>query len=293
MTNTQLQAVAFGEVLFDCFEDQACIGGAPLNFAWYMRQFAVPVAMVSAVGRDPLGAAVRRSLQEAGIEQSWVFERPEPTGTVDVQLADGQPEYTINENVAWDCIELSGKLQMQPDLLYFGTLAQRTEVNRAALKKLLALESRHRFFDINLRQNYYSVEIVLDGLQKATILKLNEEEWSIIRGLIREESPARMLERFDLETIALTRGGEGAELYVPGKKLEATSARVAVVDAVGAGDAFSAALAAGAMRNADLEQTLQVACEAGAFVVQQRGAQVELPETLRGAFRPQCGQDAF
>ena len=241
--------------------------------------------MVSAVGQDELGNTALRLLCEAGIEPSWVSRRSEPTGTVDIRLVNGQAEFTVNEGVAWDYIKLSGDLEgRQPALLYFGTVAQRTEVNRATLRKLWALKPRHCFFDVNLRQHYYSAEIIDEGLREATILKLNEEEWKAIRQLTSQDTPAFLLSCFGLEIVALTRGCRGAVLYVHDKEYQAQSSHVDVVDTVGAGDAFSAALAAGVIHGADLEYTLQVACEVGAFVVQRRGAQVELKDELRGAF---------
>ena len=107
MSRSGILAVSFGEVLFDCFEDRTCIGGAPLNFAWNLRQFGFGVVMVSAVGRDELGAEVRQFMDRAGIEGAWTSERPEATGTVDVRLTNGEPEFTVNENVAWDHIEFT------------------------------------------------------------------------------------------------------------------------------------------------------------------------------------------
>ena len=285
-TGEHPQAISFGEIVFDCFEDTVCIGGAPLNFAWYLRQLGISVAMVSAVGQDELSDTALRLLREADIDSSSVSRRSEPTGTVDIRLVHGQPEFTVNDDVAWDYIELSDDLEGgHPALLYFGTLAQRTEVNRTTLRSLWALKPRHVFFDVNLRQDYYSAEIILDGLRETSILKLNEEEWMVIRQLTSQETPAQMLERFDLAIIALTRGSRGASLYVRGKEYQAQSSRVEVADTVGAGDAFSAVLAAGVIGGADLEYTLQVACEVGAFVVQRRGAQVELPNELREVFK--------
>ena len=291
MADAQPRAIAFGEVLFDCFEDSACAGGAPLNFAWYLRQFGIEVAVLSAVGRDELGAVLQDLLRQADIV-SWLCERPQPTGRVDIRVVDGQPEFDIHSNVAWDYIEFPEAVEVQPELVYFGTVAQRTAMNRASLKKLLGLEACRCLYDVNQRPNFFSTEIVLEGLERANILKLNEEEWATISRLVQEQMPSRVLERFDLDLLALTQGSEGAELYVPGKEYRAQGPRVAVVDTVGAGDAFSAALAAGLIQGADPGQILEVACEAATFTVQQRGPQVELPENLRRAFAEKCGPKA-
>lgn len=276
-------AIAFGEVVFDCFEDSVRIGGAPLNFAWYLHQFGIPVAVVSAVGSDELGEAAVRFMQEAGIA-SWVSRRPEPTGTVDITLADGQPDFRIREATAWEHIAPPQQLGGTPSLLYYGTVAQRSETNRATLGALLAAGPRHRFFDVNLRREYFSPQIVFDGLWSATIVKVNEEEWEIVRRITNQDTPAQVLDHFSLEMIALTLGGRGAELYLHGRELSFQGPRVEIVDSVGAGDAFSAALAAGVMLGADPEHSLQVACEAGSLAVRARGAQVPLTDDLRSAF---------
>ncbi|MBI4553161.1 MAG: carbohydrate kinase [Candidatus Latescibacteria bacterium] len=276
--------LSFGEALFDCFEDRRCLGGAPLNFAWNLRQFGFPVAVVSAVGPDRLGVEILQFLDRAGLDRTWITCRPEPTGTVDVRLVDGEPDFTINEHVAWDRIEVSVPLSLRPSLLYFGTVAQRTAHNQTALSRLLDLNPPHRLFDINLRQHYYSAAIVLDGLRHATILKLNQSEWDTIRQITAHDTPAEALERFHLDMIALTRGAEGAELYVPDGVFKAHPPPVTVVDTVGAGDAFSAALAAGVLSRADPATILDVACAAGAAVVRQPGAHVTLPDEVVTAF---------
>ncbi len=284
-TQPDLQAIAFGEIVFDRFEDSVCIGGAPLNFAWYLRQFGIRVAMVSAIGRDELGDIALRRLDEAGIETSGVSRRSEPTGTVDVRLVNGEAEFTINEGAAYDTIELRGNTaDMRPALVYFGTVAQKTEVNRATLRRLWASGPRHRLYDVNLRQHHVSPEIVIAGLKEATLLKLSDEEWTVIRGMTSQHAPAELLEPFGLAFIALTRGSRGAILYGRGKEIHQQSPPANVVDTIGAGDAFAAALAAGVMGNAKPEHTLHVACTAGAAVVEHRGAQVELPDALRSAF---------
>lgn len=281
MNNQNTQAIVFGEILFDLFEDGDYLGGAPLNFAWYLRQFGISVAMVSAIGQDELALRVKLILQEAGIQQKFVSIRTKPTGTVVVKLTDGQPDFTIKEDVAWDFIELPSELNASSELLYFGTLAQRTAMNRATLKRLLLTNPSHRFFDVNLRQHFFSEEIVLDGLRNATIVKFNEEEWSVIREITSQETPGELVNRFSLQALVLTRGSKGASLYNAEKEYHAVSPTVEVVDTVGAGDAFSAAIAAAAIYGVPLEQALPFANEVGAFVVGQRGAQAELPEQLR------------
>jgi fructokinase len=285
MTGTSVQALAFGEILFDVYEDGAYLGGAPLNFAWYLRQFGIRVGMISAVGHDSLGERAQTILRQAHVDQTYVTLANVPTGTVDVSLTNGQPQYVINEGVAWDNITLAAQLPHVPQLLYFGTLAQRTIANRTTLQKLLAMNSQHRFFDINLRQHYYSDEILLESLKKSTLVKLNEDEWTVLSRMTAETDPLQTVQRYGLQALIITRGERGASLYRPIGETHAASPKVTVVDAVGAGDAFSAAMAAAAIRGVPLDRALQVACEVGAFVVTVRGAQTTLPATLCDAIR--------
>ena len=125
MDKSQFCCLVFGKILYDCLADRTCLGGAARNFAWKLRQRGFPVAMVSAGGRDALGRQARNFLREADIAQQWGADRDEPTGTVDVFLQEGQPSYTILSGVAWDFIEIQPQLDRVPDLLYYGSAAQR------------------------------------------------------------------------------------------------------------------------------------------------------------------------
>lgn len=280
MADTTVQALAFGEILFDVYEDGAYLGGAPLNFAWYLRQFGIHVGMISAVGRDALGEQAQDRLRQADVDQTYVTCLDAPTGTVDVTLTNGQPQYVINEGVAWDNIALDVLPQPAPPLVYFGTLAQRTTTNRATLNRMLGMASAHRFFDINLRQHYYSDAILLESLKQSTLVKLNEDEWTVLSRVINIADPVQAVRRYGLHALILTRGERGASLYRPSGETQAASPKVTVVDAVGAGDAFSAVMAAAAICGYPLDRALQVACEVGAYVVTVRGAQTTLPASL-------------
>lgn len=279
------KAISFGEILFDQIDDDYHLGGAPLNFAYYLRQFGVPVALVSAIGNDRLGNIVRNRLDDAGVESTWVVTRPEPTGTAKVTLVSGTPEFSITEGCAWEHIDISNdRLGIKPFLLYLGTVAQKTSVNRFSLDDLCSLNPRHIFADINLRPNLYSPKLVLDTLQQATILKMNESEWNFVEAITSLHNPHELLDNFNLEIVAVTYGSNGAEIYVPGRMFVTMGDAKSVIDPVGAGDAFAAALAAGIIQGANLEYTLNVACQTGAEVVQSRGSLVNISEDLRSAF---------
>ena len=284
MDKTKFNCVVFGEILYDCFADRSCLGGAALNFAWNLRQLDFAVAMVSAVGIDNLGQQARAFLTDAGIEQQWVADRAEPTGTVDVFLQDGQPAYTIRTGVAWDHIGHTVELARAPDLIYYGTAAQRSPDNRSGLKRLLATNPRHRFFDVNLRKDCYTAETVLTGLAAATIVKLNDEEWVEIQRITDIDRPSEFVAHFALDCLAITLGEKGAQLHYAKDSYEKSLAPVPVVDAVGAGDAFSSVLAAGTLLDSNQQQILKLACIAGAAAVQHPGAHHKMPSVVKAAF---------
>ena len=275
------KAVVFGEILFDVFSDGECLGGAPLNCGWYLRQFDIEVQMVSAIGKDERGRQAKKLMQEAGIGLELVGRRDEPTGYVTVKLSNGEPDFTIHEGVAWDHIELGEEKVPQADLLYFGSLAQRTRVNRDTVKRLLGEGAKKRLFDVNLRQHYYSAKILWEGLEAASLLKCNREEWEVIKKVAGVDRPAELAERFRIPAIVITMGADGAELHQGDQSVFAQSRTSKVVDTVGAGDAVAAVLGAALVKEKDLGKALAVAMEAGAFVVGQRGAQAELPEELK------------
>ena len=284
MDKTTFSCFVFGEILYDCFTDRTCLGGAALNFAWNLRQLGFPVAMISAVGRDDLGRQARDFLTCADIGQQYVADRPEPTGTVDVFLQDGQPSYTIRSGVAWDHIETQPALDQPPDLIYYGTAAQRSPANRPGLEHLLAANPRYRFYDVNLRKDAYSRETVLFGLEAASIVKLNDEEWEEVRLIADVDRPVDLIGRFALDCLAITLGAKGAQLHYAKTSFEKRLEPVPVVDAVGAGDAFSGVLAAGALLDTNQQQVLTLACTAGTAAVQHPGAHLQLPDEVKAAF---------
>ena len=206
------EIVSFGEIVFDRFEGEAHLGGAPLNFSFYLRQLGVSVALVSGVGRDALGERALRSLADAGVDTAWVTSGPLPTGTVDVSLVDGEPHFTVNGGAAWETIRIDKDLTgLRPTLLYFGTIALKTAVNRATLRKLCSLNPRHILADLNLRPGLHSRGLVLPALGMATMVKMNEEEWRIVREMTSQDTVVGLMESFGLEIVALTAGAHAGE----------------------------------------------------------------------------------
>ncbi len=244
--------IAFGEILWDIIDGVPHIGGAPFNFAAHAARCGLNSAIVSAVGNDELG---RRALDEAtrlGVDVSMVGVNPQlPTGTVNVTLADGIPSYEIVRPVAWD--EITGAAGSSlpavdvPRAFYFGTLAQRSPVSAATLVRMLkAYATSLVFFDVNLRQEFWSVELVEKGLPFADILKLNDEEMRLL-GFATES----LFDRFPrLKIVVETRGANGCRVITRDGEMFDSPALPdgPVVDTVGAGDSFSAAFLAAILR---------------------------------------------
>ena len=277
------RALCFGEIVVDRRGDVDLIGGAPMNVGWYLGQLGVSVGLISAVGRDDGGDRAIRDLRAAGIDTTWIARRPEPTGVAEVLLVDGEPRFEISEHAALDSIEAPARSALDGELIYFGTFAQRSEFNRATLGAILDTPFRHRFVDVNLRPPFYTDAVVLDSLKRATALKMNEEEWGELSRIARVARPSDLLDRFDLGAVVVSLGPAGAELFTHAGAARARAKPVTVVDVVGAGDAFSAVMAAALARNVNLETALQVACDAGAFVVEHHGTLTSLPDDIREA----------
>ena len=283
-TDNDPQAICFGEILFDHIEDQLHLGGAPLNFAYYLSQLGISVAMVSAIGNDELGDRALSLLVKAGIDCRWVAESDKPTGVVEVSLIDGQPSYSIIEGVAWDFIP--NPVDIGGELFYLGTLAQRSPGNSKIAHNISHHHFKHVFLDVNLRQHYYSPQIIVSSLSHATFVKMSEDEWPVIAKITATTSLEALITKYSLRGVALTKGAAGAEIITSGNRLVHAGFPAVVVDAVGAGDAFSAVIAAALLKNISLESALEVACRVGAYIVSKAGAQVPLPDELRLLFGP-------
>ena len=253
--------------------------------------------MISRVGSDPLGREALNLLRQRGLDVGAVGLDPVlATGTVGVTVdAGGSPGFTILEDVAWDgvLVDVAALERVRrASVICFGSLAQRTPRAANAVQDLVATAPREalRIFDINLRPPFVSRGVVVRSLQAATVLKLNETEltvlagWFDLRGTAREQLEA-LGRRFGLEGIALTLGAAGSRFWRAGDWWEAAARPVAVHDAVGAGDAFTAALALGWLRGWDVPSILAAATEVAGYVCTQPGATPQLPDELVRPFR--------
>jgi fructokinase len=276
--------VGLGELLWDLFPAGAQLGGAPANFAYIASLLGDKGIPASRLGQDSLGEQAIRRLEELGLSTEFIQQDADhPTGTVKVEVdRTGQPRFEIAESVAWDFLESTPqwqKLAQQADAVCFGSLAQRSEQSRATISRfLLAMrKSAVRVLDVNLRQNFYSMEVLAESMKLATIVKLNHEELPRMMSLFDleargEEASARQLLSHEVKLVCVTRGSSGSLLVSATECSEHPGFRVKVADTVGAGDAFTAAMVHGYLRGTSLAQINEIANRVGAWVASQSGA---------------------
>lgn len=276
---TRRRPIIFGEVLFDRFPDgSAILGGASFNVAWHLQAFGLEPLFISSIGTDPLGGQVRCAMEDWGMDLSGLqTDRHYPTGVVDVSFSQGDPQYHIVPDSAWDHI-FHQRLPALPvgGVLYHGSLALRQVVSRTSWQWLNDQTSVHRFVDINLRDPWWERETIGQLLAGAHWLKLNADELALIVPQCRDaESRIHyLLDSLPLAWLIVTLGEAGAmAVSAQGERLQVRPKRVAqVVDTVGAGDAFSGVLILGLLKGWPMEQTLRRAQHFAGAVVGLRGA---------------------
>lgn len=288
--------VSMGEVLWDMLPSGPQLGGAPANFAYHAHALGAYAQVITRVGDDRLGREIFERFREMKLPAGTVqLDGEAPTGTVTVTLTGkGVPEFTIHENTAWDRLAITDaalEAVQSADAICFGSLAQRSEISRQSIQRLASLASgaAQRIFDINLRQHYYTREIIERSLALANVFKLNDSELPVVAKMFGiEGSVNRQIEslaqRFDLPVVALTRGPEGSLLFQAGRWSERPAEKVEIKDTVGAGDAFTAALCLGLLGGMDLDEINAAANSVAAFVCGSHGATPRMPESLRSIF---------
>ena len=277
--------VGLGELLWDLLPSGKQLGGAPANFAYITNLLGDTGIPASRVGRDSLGNEALKKLAQLGLSNAFVQRDPtHPTGTVKVEIdSSGQPRFDISEPVAWDFLEWIPSWQLlarEADAVCFGSLAQRSAQSRSTIRSFLQATRPEavRIFDVNLRQNFYSAQILAESVKLATIVKLNHEELPRIMHLLKhedsgeKESARRLLSSHDLQLVCVTRGSSGSFLISPDERNEHPGFKVKVADTVGAGDAFTATLVHGYLRGSSLAQINETANRVGTWVASQSGA---------------------
>lgn len=278
--------VGIGETLWDVFPEQECFGGAPANFccaAAEMANKSADIAIITAVGDDEHGRRARAEFERHGVTTLAVQTNDLPTGRVYVTLDEvGRPEYRFETPSAWDALVWTDALEAlaaRANVVCFGTLGQRAEASRGVIEKFLKSlrEDAIILLDINLRPPYVSQEVIDSSLAFAHVLKLNDDELATLtadlglKGSLQQQLAA-LVERFQYKLIALTMGAKGSVLYSPGTLHELPNEPVDVVDTVGAGDAFAAAMALGLVHNEPLPLIHEYAGRAARYVCTQAGA---------------------
>ena len=287
------KVVGLGEVLWDLLPERTCLGGAPANFAYITTLMGDHGIVSSRVGEDSRGLEALRRMEELGLDIDHVqTDREHPTGTVKVELdSKGIARFEIAHPVAWDSLEWTldwQRLAEEADAVCFGSLAQRSEASQKTIRHFLRATSPGtvKVFDVNLRQSYYSQEVLAESMRLADIVKLNDEELPRIMSLGKfphkdELSSARLLlSAYDLKLVCITRGGKGSLLVRGADASEHPGFRVRVADTVGSGDAFTAGLLHEYLHGASLDLMNEVANLVGAWVASEVGA---MPMPKRGA----------
>src|SRR6478735_9112641 len=280
-----MKIVSIGEVLWDILPEAEHLGGAPFNFALHPPHLGHEVCFVSAVGEDPRGDGVLDQLAQSGLSTRFIHRAPDhPTGTVTVATdSSGLPQYQIHRPAAYDFPALGqpavdALLTPAPDWIYFGTLQQMSAAAHELTMKLLAnTPTARRFYDVNLRANSFTPDLVRTLALQAHILKLNEQEVPAlqeiggIQGESREQFCRNCLQAFQLDAVCITLGPKGCALFLNDEYLEAPGFPIRVADTIGAGDAFSAALLHGLNAGWPLHQIADFANRVGALVASRPG----------------------
>ena len=282
--------VGMGEALWDCLPEGRKLGGAPANFAYHVGQFGWKNVVVSAIGNDALGDEILDRLADVKLEHR-IARVAQPTGTVQVTLSGaGIPSYEICENVAWDNIPWSDELETlakQTRAVCFGSLAQRSAVSRNTILRFLGTMAHdtEKIYDINLRQSFYSLEVIEESLRRATILKLNDEEIEVVKALLEVEGETpeaicrQLISRYDsLRMVILTCGAIGSYVFTADETSYVETPRVEVADTVGAGDSFTATFCAQLLKGKPIREAHKLAVAVSAYVCTQNGAMPVLPE---------------
>lgn len=282
-----------GEALWDVLPEGKKLGGAPANFAYHVSQFGLESRVVSAVGQDKLGAEILENFRQKQL-YGLIEIVPYPTGTVQVELdAEGVPCYDIKEGVAWDNIPYTQALEglaSQTRAVCFGSLAQRSIVSRQTIHRFLDAmpddADTLRIFDINLRQGFYTKEILCDSFRRCNILKINDEELVTVSrmfgypGIDLQDKCWILLAKYNLKMLILTCGVNGSYVFTPGHVSFVETPKVQVADTVGAGDSFTAAFVAATLKGLPVAEAHRLAVDTSAYVCTQQGAMPVLPESL-------------
>ena len=268
--------VGIGEALWDVLPSEKKLGGAPANFAYHAGRLGYDAIAISAIGQDALGDELLEKLNQKKLE--YLMPRVDyPTGTVRVTVDEkGIPSYEIKQHVAWDYIPYTSEMDAiarECKAVCFGSLAQRNRESRTTIARFLDTVSEDclKVFDINLRQQFYTRDIIEESLHRCNILKINDEELDIIGPMLCKDKQ-QLIRDYQLLMLVLTCGTEGSYIFTPDEESFLPTPKVDVVDTVGAGDSFTGAFVASLLSGKSIREAHQAAVEVSAFVCTQAGA---------------------
>ena len=284
------KVIGIGEILWDMLPEGKQLGGAPTNFAFHAHQLGLESSIISSVGNDAPGKEILQIIERHKII-SFIDTIDRPTGTVSVKLDRiGIPDYIIHQDVAWDFIspsEAAFRYAAQSQAICFGSLAQRSETSYYSIQEILDVvpPDSLRVFDINMRQNFYDEKVINDSMEKANVLKINEEEIMVFAemfGISGDEFEIlhQILNNYHLKLLTLTKGANGSWMINNEEDSYLETPKVQVADTVGAGDSFTAAMVAGLLKGKSLKETHKFAVDVSSFVCTQKGATPILPKQL-------------
>ena len=300
--------IGIGEALFDCLPEGRKLGGAPANFAYHVSQFGLNGCAISAIGNDELGEEIIATFDRVKAAQpafSYQLSTVEqPTGTVKVTLDEkGVPQYEICLGVAWDNIPLTNamlEIARQAQAVCFGSLAQRSETSRETIRAFLDETPKEalKVFDINLRQSWFTAEVIADSLSRANVLKINDEELDVVATMLLGESTTpgqliaedeektrricrELIARYDLKMLILTCGAIGSYVFTADSESYVATPKVEVADTVGAGDSFTATFVAQILLGKSIREAHEKAVQVSAFVCTRHGAMPVIPEEMK------------
>jgi fructokinase len=294
-----MNITSIGEILYDIYPNHKRLGGAPLNFIYHIKKITDSGNIISRVGKDVLGNKIINDLKHSGLSFDFVqHDNLHSTGMAIVHLDDsGTPSFKIDIDSAYDFMELNedneALINAETDCLYFGTLAQRSEISRKTIHAFFNRGLKY-FADLNLRQNFYSEEILTTSLKAADFVKVNYDEMHILNEVLlqgeynTEKVAYELMEKFEINMIAVTRGKDGSSIFENGKRYDHSNIDVKVIDTTGAGDAFAAVLCVGYLHGLEIPYINKLANDFASEICQFEGA---LPkyDRIYESFREQMG----
>ena len=284
---------AIGEILFDIYPESANLGGAPLNFLYHVHKLTGKGNIISRVGNDEPGEKALNFLNNRGVNTGYIqIDHIHPTGVTTVTLDEQKvPSFKIDVDRAYDFIEGTSEIEnlvrKETDCLYFGSLAQRHEVTRNTIQSFLNKEIKY-FCDLNLRQNFYSEEIIINSIKSANVLKINIDELKLVnkiifkKGYSFETATSDLLKNFNIELLAITKGADGSTLFCENEVDDFKNFPGEVVDTLGAGDAFASMLCIGFLRGWKPGKINQLANEFAGEICKIKGALPQSDELYAG-----------